>query len=604
MATRGLSETEVAKLLDLGMDDRARLIDTHCKFVDGTIYDGRPAFDDDASGKPLGERRPSVIYPGVRNAIESLGDMVFGDQGFPGVTSAPSEDDSKFEDDGLSEDDSAVLDHGVSKIIEQSRLRIVATQILAKAQAAGPVAILISVRAAKLRVSTIDALNCTPEFDTVDPERVKSLVVSYRYSTKERDQTDGVLKHHVYQYRRVIDEKADTTFAPVEIFRDTQFPVPSQVKERVPHGLGFCPIVWYAHAKDESESASRDGHPIHWGLLTVIDAINQALSQRHRAALYCGDPQVIETGVEDDDMRMPTAGSTAENAGRTTDSTGWGSPLNTRLGTGTTSNVQRKKGAGTVWRYTGEGSKVMLLSLAGDALNVLKEDGDDLKAMLRESLSIVHLDPEVLSGAGDISGKTLAFIFKQQIAAANSLREEVWTGCLLPVLGMLLRVVLTVETGLYLPGAKMLRPILERYVREVEGQTDGVWFDPPLRPVWGQYFEASDADEQAKVTTVKAAHDGGLITGESAAEKLKPVFKDIKDTTAYVEGVKKYRAEKQQELHEALGAMGGDDGGDAAGASGAAAQARGTGSRSAPPAPRTKGKARPARGAKPAPTAT
>jgi hypothetical protein len=552
----GLSDLEVAKLLDLGMSDRARRIDTHVRFVDGTIYDGRPDFDDDECGKPLSMRRPCVIYKGVANAIKSYGDMIFGPSGFPGVTSAASEDDKKFEDeDGLNEKDSAQLDHVVGKIVDQSKLRLVGKQILAKAEAAGPVAILISIRAGKLRVSTIDAKNCEPEFDEDNPDRVVRLVISYRYVTKELDTADGKIKKHVYQYRRVIDAKADITYVPVEIRRETQFPTPSQEKEKIAHGFAYCPVHWYARGRDSSEDENQDGHPIHEGLLTTIDAVNQSLSQRHRAALYCGDPQIIETGTQDDEVRVPM-GNAVERQLRTDDTSGWNEPM---VGGGGnwrgTRNAQRKKGAGSVWRYEGDSAKVYYLALAGDALKALEDDAADNIAQLREALSYVHIDPDKLTGSGDISGKTLAYVCKQQIAACNTEREDVWTGCLLPVLGMLLRIALKQEKGLYLPGIRKVRPILERYERMVEGSTAGAWFDPPLRPIWPEYFEATAADEQATVTTVAAAKAGNLITAETAALKLRAVFQDINDATEYAEALKEEAAEKAQDALENAKAM-------------------------------------------------
>lgn len=603
---RDLSETDVAEILAAGMTERALRIDTHVRFVDGTIYDGRPAFDDDECGLPLSARRPTVQYLGVRNAIKEFGDMVLGEGRYPDVTSAPDEDDEEQEgEDGLSEDESATLDHGVAKVAEQAGLKKCFRQFLARAQGAGATAILASVRAGKLRTSTFDSKNCEPEFDPEDPSRVARLVVSYRYKQKELDRRDGKWKWHVYQYRREVDAEKDVTFAPVEIYSAKEFPTPRQAKTVVKHGFGFCPVVWYEHAKEETEDGDRDGHPIHEHLLTLVDAINQALSQRHRAAIYCGDPQIVEIGVEDEDVLVPiAAGGPSSRAGSPTDASGW--QLNGKRSPwrGTT-NAKRKKGAGSVWRYQSETAKVAYLTLPADALKVLDDDGKDLIAMLREGLQNVYLDPDKLAGSGDVSGKTLAFILKQQIAAANSIRQDFWGGCMLPVLGMLLRIVLRVEKGLYLPGAEKLRPILQRYEREVEGATGkSLWFDPPLRPLWGPYFEAAATDEQATVAMVAQALGGGggtaVVTKTSAVTKIKSIFKDIGDPVAYVEALKKEADEdfqrQQDQLHQTMTAMGADDGatkagGGAVGAGGkrpgapAAKGAAGGGARGAAPAP-------------------
>lgn len=556
-----LTELQAQKLLELGMSPRAKRIDRHQRYVDGTVYDGRPDFFDAASDATLDQRKPYIVYPAARNAIVALSGMCLGDGRFPTISSGKSEDDSAFDSRfGLSDDDSKVLDAGIGKIVEQTDLESVSRDVLERAMAGGSVAVLASVVRGELRLFAMDAKCCEPEFAKDDPDTVVRITESYRYRTEERNPNTGHLEPHIWQYRRVIDDEADTTYQPVEILRETEFPVPSAVKTRIKHGFGFCPVIWYGFRRSSATTSDFDGTPIHEGLLSLIDAVNISLSQRHRAARYCGDPQLIETGVEDDDMRIPTATVVSQPDPN--------SPVY-KLPSKVSGPMRvRKKGAGTVWRYVSPDAKAELLTLPGDALKCLVEDGEDNIKRLRESLGFVYIAPEDVTGSGDISGKTLLVSRLPEVQTCNRIRSEYWRKLLLPLVGMLLRIVLKVDKGLYLAGADKIRKIAARFESEVESVTgaDGkptgkrtLWFNPDVTPTWGDYFEPSDQDESTRITNAATAREKKLITKATAVEHIRPIFSDIKDTAAYVEALDQEAQEDQAKLHAAMAALNGGD---------------------------------------------
>ena len=480
-------------------------LDKYERYVEGTQYDGRAPFLSQAEGAPpLLERAPNIVYPVVANAIRSNSDFVLGEGRWPTIV-APRDDE------GLSEDDAAALEKIVARVVEQAKLKSVTRDALDTAQAVGSVASVCSVRFGRLHVENVKAQWCEPTFDPRG--HVVRLVVTYPYLATEYDATKKAYVECCKVYRRVIDATADVVHEPIDAKLALAGVVGAEAS-RVEHGLGFCPVVWYALLKPTSCAHSFDGHPIHKGLLDEIDALNFALSQRHRAAIYSGDPQIYEVGVDAAD-RGPS-GQTAS--------------VTTEKGYFSTTAPRRKakrKGAGVVWSYDNPNAKVGLLTLPGDALKALDDHARDLKAKVHESLAVVDVDVENAKLASDVSGKALEILFRRQLDRCNKIREDFGDGYLLAVVLMLLRVALVVgraNGGVYLPGLASALKLLATFERRVAGRDDREWFGPQLDLVWGPYFRPSDSDTKAAVESVKLALEARAISRRQAVEKLKPHF--------------------------------------------------------------------------------
>lgn len=539
-----LSDDEICRIMESGRTPRFVRLDNAYRYYDGSIYDGRPGFFDD-SETPLRDRAPCIVYPVVRNAVQSFTSMVFGKDKFPAITSGTSEDDSAFDPRFcLNESDSIDLDTGNRKLVEQSRLDVVCQQILETALATGTAVPVVSVVRGRIRVSQIDPKVCTPTFSEDEPETVTSLEVTYRYVTDDTwDAGERRFVKRCWQYRRVIDAQFDTVFVPVEIRREDDRPVPNEPKTRYKHGFGFCPVVWYKSMSPIADLASIDGNPIHWGLFSLIDAVNLTLSQRYRAAIYSGDPQVTEFGVVDDEFQAPM-GRASESRQSSIDSSGWREPLQPKRSGRAT---KRRKGAGVVWRYESPDARVELLCLPAGALKELSDDAADNIKKLRESLGHVWIDPQDLTGSGYVSGKTLALIFAQQVAKCDRIREDFGRKCLLPILNLIYRVVLASGDGLYLAGAKKLRAVLARFQAQVGQDSGSTWFEPALRLQWGDYFPASDMDDATRVASVIQALTcpRPIITLATAVLSIKTIFPDIQDPEQYLAALLKEADERQ-----------------------------------------------------------
>jgi hypothetical protein len=547
------TEAEIAKILQAGKSPRYARIEAYQRHWDGTIYEGRPGFLDLSVDVPLLERAPCVVYPIVRAATQAIVSMTLGHGKFPEILSLSSEDDTSFDTRfGLSTEESVVFDAGVKKISEQARLPAVCQQLVETALHSGSCVPIVSLNNGRIKVSQLDPKTCTPTFDPKNADRLLSLEVSYRYVDEYFNKEAQKWSKRVMQYRRVIDAESDTTYIPREVEDEKQFPVPGMPdKDKTyAHGFGFCPALWYAHKAVLSDSQGFDGRPIHWGLAGQLDALHFAYSQRHRAAMYAGDPQFWETGVDPDDKPQNMGRTaiapqpTANNPQGKSMQDGWA------LGFGGAGRTRpaRKKGPGAVWQYASPDAKVGMMTLPGDALKAIDTHAADLRIKICEALGITFVDPSQLKGAGDISGKTLAFIFALQVATCNALREDFGRKCLLPLLNLIYQVVLSpaaANGALYLAGVKDLVAIFEKFKAPVGSDPGAVtsWFEPAQQLIWGAYFEPSDVDEATQGAVAQLAYEAGLITLTTAVQHIRGIFA-ISNVDQYVQKLIEENAEK------------------------------------------------------------
>lgn len=449
--------SEAAEIISEQMSPRAQRMATLERYVDGTQYQGRPDFFD--RSVPLWHRAPCIVYPLVKNAILSNTDLVLGETRWPRITSRPSEDDSGIDDAGLSVEDSAMLDKLIFEVERQSRFHAAMREAFTAAQGCGSAVLIFGVRGGQLFIDSTKARWCEPEF--ADDGSIKKLVIEYPYyaTVKER----GCWKVVPKMYRREIDDKKDIAYKAATLtsgYADPNWQVDSVVE----HGLGFCPVVWYPFMRGCSVVGNYDGQAVHENLLDEVVALDFALSMKHRAALYAGDPQWTEIGVE--------PGYSPTQLGEAV-----GVPATTAGGLITSDNRPsgeyrmpqrqqgRRKGPGEVWQYESPDVKVQLHTLPGDALSSLENHCMDLRMKLAESLSAVFLDADsIRMRASVLSGKALEVIRARQIDRCEQYRDDVGSRLLLPSLHMLLRVAYVVgQRGqLRLPGLTSSLELLRR----------------------------------------------------------------------------------------------------------------------------------------------
>lgn len=553
-----LNDSEIKSLIDAGKSPRYLELEAYQAYFEGNQYAGRVSFLDQTSDVPLLERAPCVVDGVVANAIESNVALAMGGPRFPRLLSQSKEDDSTFDQRfGLSQPDSETLDRFNAGLVEQCGLQTVFMTATKFAEASRSVALVFSYAAGLPTADVLWAKTCEPEFDPKDPTKVVKLTVRYRFVDTVRDaSTQWEWWSVVKEYLRVIDTKTDTVFEPVEIFdvRD-QGNLGNGKKTAVPHGFGVCPVVWYAHMRPTRAYGQKDGICIHENRTAQIDAINQSLSARHSAALYAGSPQMVATGVDSDQDDFGGGGRVARPMRLPGEAQGeWSKALYDHSGASQGGAI--RKGANVLWRIGSETGDVKLLTLPGDALKALDDNSRDLRSRMRESIKYIYIDPETLSGSGDVSGKTLAFVYSNQLNFVNQLRDDVWRGLIKPSLSLLYQMLLAKSDGVYLPGIGKALPILKRFVQTLADGSSAFFF-PQIKPKWGGYFEPSDIDEATRVGTAIAAATGKIITTATAVEHIREVFA-IENVDQYVDSLATENAQKAADAIARMQATGGD----------------------------------------------
>lgn len=550
----GSAKAQKAMLANLS--PRFHRLDRLERYVDGTQYDvRRPFWDESEDAPPVFERAPCIVYPIVDSAIRSNVNLCLGEGRWPEITALCNEDDSAFDPQfGLDEADSEVVDSFIKAIVEQARVKAVSRECLEAAQGQKTAVAIVGVRNGKLVVDTTKAKWCTREIDE-QTGAVTSLEIRYPYIEEFYDKQARCWDCRCMVYRRVIDDTTDTTFLPAEAQEDgTEPDWKVNPKKTVKHGLGFCPVIWYRFMSKCSSVADVDGKAIHENLTDEIDALNFALSLRHRGATYASDPQFAEIGVDKDYNPAPI-GRTADVVivGDVDPETGLpiGSSWRAKSKMGT--SPARMRGPGIVWKYENKDSDVKVLTLPGDALVPADSNCRDLRAKIAESLSVVFQDFENAQKSVDVSGRALRENHRKQTDNCDLIRDDFGHNFLLPLIDMLLRVAMVKADGLYLAGVKKAVPILKRFLASVEGSVEQ-WFSPRLHVSWGDYFKLTGQDKLADINAVVAARNAKFITRQTCVEEMREYF-DIGSPHEYLEALEKEDEESAKKALENATAM-------------------------------------------------
>lgn len=529
---------------------RYRKLDRLERYAKGTQYEGRPSFWN--NDVPLQERAPYLRAPIAERAIRSHVDLCLGEGRFPRVTTHLSEDDSAFDPDaGLSKKESETLDRFVCAIVDQAKLQAVSVDATTNGLECGTaVAIARIADDQTLAVDIELAKHCTPTYEN---GRLTKLDIRYPYVVEVEKKDPGSPVRYECEcrlYRRTIDETTDTTFVPGKASEtggepDAWIPNPSQTFE---HNLGFVPVVWWRRGKKKTTAAEIDGCAIHANLLDEIDGLNFSLSQRHRAARYAGDPQICEYGVEsEDDVKAPQG-----REARSMFSGDGDHPRNRSIILDHRGKPMRAKGPGSIWTYTDKGAKCEYLTLPAGALDSLVGDIREIYAMLRDAMGYVDSDPAAIKIGGDVSGKTLEWLYTNAVNFCNRLRPDFADCFLIPVVSLLLRLVSVVDArgeALRIPGFAKAAPIVAKF------DDGGEWQPPTMRAIWGPYFALSEGDKKAKQERVLAAYEAGIITEQTAIEEIATLYPTIKDPAQYLKTLEEERQKKQAALHDAKNAL-------------------------------------------------
>lgn len=553
--------------------EHIRLLPRHAEigrlqaYFDGKQYVGKPDFWTGKRGNevvPLRERAPCIVYPLPKASAQQVVRFTFGEGRFP-VLKVEAQEDAEaatYKSLTLTEDEAEVLEHGLVDVIESAKLRSVMRTLMCRGLAERTAVAIGMIKRGTFTFECPHAKDCWPTFENDDPSApVVKLVWCYQFEKTVIEDNRAVQKK--FWFRRDVDAVAYTDFAPVEVKPGEQ-EVKWGAGTPTPHNFGFCPVLWIRNLDESIEPGGIDGFSLYEDLFDEFDALNFALSQRHRGITYFGTPQPYETGVEEGDGPSADGRTAVPGWTASTSPTGLGAELvkGSAPTTGAMKEKARRMAPDRIWSYEGAEVNVGLIETTGAAFEVATKHVEDIRQRLLESMSVILASMESFAkGGGDMNAKFLVLAFAPLLNLVDELRDATWWPCgLRAVLSLCLRMLSKGSDGIALPNAKKLGEIAQRFevpVTNADGTTSTVWMLPKITPIWGEAFSPSNAEITEAVTAATTAKDGGIIPLKSAVQYVAPHF-GVDDVDAVVDELEQ-KADEQKTLEQQASQQQADD---------------------------------------------
>lgn len=467
-----------ARLRALGESERYWRIQRLRRRWQGTGYDGRPTFWD--ASVPLRERAPAVQALIGRTAGKRLAQMVFGDRAFPEVGAS-----AQAYGVALSDVERAALTALIAELERVLHLRRRMRAVLCEGLEVGTVCVLGEIVEGRPVLRLVPPEWCTPTFEA-DGKRLASLIIERKCL-----HPDGRL----YLYRREITPPRDVVYEPVLAEKAAHAAIDwATVPVAAEIACAFVPAVWHRHGVEPIYGDdSIDGHALLDGVEDEVEALDLALSQLHRNALYNGEPQMVRTGVD------PMEDANALPQGRTA-----------RADSGSFDNLFRRvvswatgpasaKSPQKIWNLP-VGSDAKLLESSGAGAGIIERNVTALRRVILDALGVVLADPEML-GSGELSARALTMLLAPMLAHADDLRTE-YGDLLASIVDLMLRLCATADGAVFLGTLEGARPALAR-VYASGGSAAHL-----VELTWGEYFEPSWPEVQAAVLAAQTANGG------------------------------------------------------------------------------------------------
>lgn len=448
---------------------------------------------------PIRARKPRIIVPLFRMAIEKVDRFLWSGHRFPSVVvGATKDEDGNDNEIGpiVDKEQAEILTTFAAALIKAARLKTAIREATTKVLTTTSAAIIVGVQAGYLNAQIEVGKCCTPTFSPLNPREVESLEIKYKFPRQESIGL-GMTRLKWYWYRRVIDGQRDVTYEEQEV---SEFQVEPETWTEDPaqtffHGFGFCPVRWVRSFGDSDDPV--DGKPmIDPALYPMLDAISYTVSMRQRAVERDCDPKQWAAGVED-------------------------------------SELEGSDKPGKFLTFENPQAKIGYVESQGAGVQRAADQAKDLTTAFREITAVVNASTEV--NEKNVTGVALQMLYAPLIELASDLRVDLGDEAFCDLVSLAMRICVTVVQDhgemVWVPGVKKATEILK------SAQRAGVWLDPQIDLKWPGFFVESEQDKQFRITYTMAASGGKrLISQKTATQHIADTF-DISDAAAEADAI-------------------------------------------------------------------
>ena len=228
---------------------------------------------------PVRQRRPFIKANFTKVLSQRITAKLIGKKTFPKTS---------IEDNPLDEE-------FFKAVLKASKLRANLIEPTKRLLAQGSVFVRFYMDNGRLKVTHHNSKHSYPEW--AEDGELEKVIIKYVYEDHKDIDSKGKPKKKWYkaEYNRSSDILYDN---PEYKEEDTEEPV-FQVVEQVEHGLGFVQGEWF---KTCDIPGKEDGYSLVEDILEFIDEINYSICQSSVASNYNQDPQLIFSGMDEEDL--------------------------------------------------------------------------------------------------------------------------------------------------------------------------------------------------------------------------------------------------------------------------------------------------------------
>jgi hypothetical protein len=436
---------------DMYRSDRLHKI---CQYVESKQYDHLANWDvcDESSDHiPLRKRKPKIIYPFAQLLCERVASKLLGRDTFPKLDMPEDPDTMELLD----------------LMIKSSYVKSLLLAAMETMVSHNSVFVRFKIVAGNLKYEYYNPKYCYPEFD--EAGNLVKMEIKYVYEDQEDLDNEG--KPIKKWYKMELGQMTDVLYDNPKYVAD-QAPNFVPVKD-AKHDLGFVQGEWFKNGYSK-HSPDGDGKTIVEKVYDFIDSLNYNLSQADKAVLYGQDPQLVVTGMDEDEIESLIKSS----------SKGW--------------NLGRQGDA-------------RFVEIAGSGVQVGQEHRQDLHKDIQDIARVIMLDPEKIVGSAQ-SAKAMEVLHGPLVELINQMRPHVEKGLIGLMQKSLATLVLMNQRGL--PLAFNMPPQYAPVSMDITAQ-------------WPAIFPLTTQDKQQLISMFIQLSSNNILSRETVLKNLLAQMPDI-----------------------------------------------------------------------------